>query len=175
MTRKEYLNELRQYPFANNKYWPNLSTMKKIFVFGSNIDGIHGAGAAQAALQHHGAIRGVGFGIQGNSYTIATKDLNKGERSVPLSFIARQIMTMYDFARMKPDHIFMVTRIGCGHAGFTEQEIGPLFDYNHNYQNPTIEGLWNTVRPDNVLLCPEFQKYQTIKEQILEFDPSPLI
>lgn len=56
--------------------------MRKIFVFGSNIDGRHGAGAAQTALHNHGAIRGVAMGIQGNSYAIATKDLYKGKRSV---------------------------------------------------------------------------------------------
>lgn len=139
--------------------------MKKIFVFGSNIDGIHGAGAAQAALQFHGAIRGVAMGIQGNSYAIATKDLSKGIRSVSLYFIQQQIWLLYQYAEMKPNWVFMVTRIGCGHAGFEEKEIGPMF--------------WRTdtraiTRPDNVILCPEFARFNQ-KPQSVEFDPSPMI
>lgn len=141
--------------------------MRKIFVFGSNIDGIHGAGAAQAALQHHGAIRNVPMGLQGNSYAIATKDLKKGERSVPLGFIQRQIFLLCQFAVMHPDYVFMVTRIGCGHAGFFEDEIGPMF-------NMSICGDGESIKkPDNIILCPEFERYQSIRDT-REFDPSPL-
>lgn len=118
--------------------------MRKIFVFGSNTQGIHGAGAALSAKELHGAIQGVPMGLQGNAYGIVTKHLPGGERSVPLNFIESQIKTLFNFAHIRQDLLFNVTRIGCGHAGFLEGEIAPFF---------------NTMIPTNMQLCPEFNDW----------------
>lgn len=134
--------------------------MRKIFVFGSNITGRHGAGAALTAVTKWKAIQGVPMGLQGNAYAIATKDLEKGERSVPLPFIAAQIQTLYEFANINPKLLFYLTRIGCGHAGFCEFEIGPLVGRHYGIDIP-----------DNIVVCPEFATYvrshNTIKFETL--------
>lgn len=119
------------------------SNMKEIFVFGSNTQGIHGAGAAQYANIHHGAIQGIPMGLQGLSYAIITKHLPMGERSIPLHFIQEQINVLISYAKISPNLIFNVSRIGCGYAGFTEDEIAPMF----------------TVIPPNIKLCPEFKQW----------------
>ena len=83
-----------------------------IFVFGSNVEGRHGAGAAKTARTKFGAVYGQAEGLQGSSYAIPTKDLrvtcNKGFRSVPSSRIKEGIRRMYDCARSHPDKRFMV-------------------------------------------------------------------
>lgn len=99
--------------------------MQEIFVFGSNLSGIHGAGAARYALQHHGAIMGQGMGLQGNSYALPTKGVNIS--FMPLNDNARHVMAFISFAHIRPDLTFRVTRVGCGLAGFKDTEIAPLF------------------------------------------------
>lgn len=98
----------------------------KIFVFGSNLAGIHGAGAAKCALQEHGAMYGVGKGIQGQSYGIPTKDFNI--KTLPLSAIKGYVDEFLEYARQHPELEFNVTRIGCGLAGYHDYQIGPMFD-----------------------------------------------
>jgi len=101
--------------------------MKEIFVFGSNLAGIHGAGAALTAYKKHGARWGMGAGHYGCSYAIPTKD----QHIKPLSledietFVAAFIL----YADSHPEWIFKVTRIGCGLAGFSDAEIAPMFYY----------------------------------------------
>lgn len=97
------------------------------FVFGSNFGGRHGKGAALIAKKRYGAIYGVGIGIQGRSYGIPTKD---GDL-VPLSLkvISGYIEDFKEFAKANPGLNFIVTRIGCNLAGYTDREIGPLFRY----------------------------------------------
>lgn len=95
-----------------------------IFVFGSNLAGVHGAGAAAAAL-NFGAEWGNGVGLQGRTYAIPTKD----ERIVtmPISEIRPYIE---EFVQFTKDHLkmrFFVTRVGCGLAGHLDSEIAPLF------------------------------------------------
>lgn len=97
----------------------------KIFVFGSNLSGIHGAGAAKFALQNHGAIWGQGFGPQGNSYAIPTKD--EGIVTLPIWRIAPFVKEFMIYAQQHPELKFQVTRIGCGLAGYTDKDIAPLF------------------------------------------------
>ncbi len=97
----------------------------RVFVFGFNLAGIHGAGAARAAYREHGAKIGVGEGLAGNSYALPTKDADI--RTLPLREVARYVRRFIDFARSRPDLQFFVTRIGCGLAGFMDAEIGPLF------------------------------------------------
>ncbi|MBR5055644.1 MAG: hypothetical protein IKX03_00455 [Bacteroidales bacterium] len=92
----------------------------EVFVFGSNLDGMHGGGAAYAAFRHFGAVWGCGVGLQGQSYAIPT--MQGGVETIKPyvdEFIA--------FAKGRPDLFFYVTRIGCGIAGFRDEEIAPLF------------------------------------------------
>ena len=97
----------------------------QIFVFGSNLAGRHGKGAAAFALKHHGAIPGVGTGLQGQSYGIPTKDQHIRRRS--LIDIHLSVIEFLVFAGLHPEMEFNVTRIGCGYAGYTDTEIAPMF------------------------------------------------
>jgi hypothetical protein len=96
-----------------------------IFVFGSNLAGRHGKGAALTALRTYGAVYGQGVGPQGQSYAIPTKDENL--RSLPLLTIDRYVYKFLQYARDHPDEKFLVTRIGCGYAGYTDRQIAPMF------------------------------------------------
>ena len=96
-----------------------------IFVFGSNLSGIHGAGAARTAFQKHGAIYGEGIGHFGNSYAIPTKDRNIITLSIPA--IRIYVDQFINYAKDHPHFIFQVTRIGCGLAGHNDNQIAPLF------------------------------------------------
>ena len=99
--------------------------MKTIFVFGSNLAGIHGAGSARAALDNYGATWGCGVGLQGNSYAIPTKDRNIV--SMKPADIAKHVSDFVEFAYTHPDWTFNVVAIGCGLAGFTSEQIAPMF------------------------------------------------
>lgn len=96
-----------------------------IFVFGSNLAGRHGKGAALHARQHHGAIYGQGIGLQGNSYAIPTKDENL--KTLPLAEIAKHVTAFIRYAMDHHGLDFEVTKIGCGLAGYREQDIFPMF------------------------------------------------
>ncbi|HTU17552.1 MAG TPA: hypothetical protein VMG10_05765 [Gemmataceae bacterium] len=96
-----------------------------IFVFGSNLAGRHGKGAALYARQHHGAIYGQGVGLQGSSYAIPTKD--EHIRTLPLERIAEYVEEFKALARAYPDLTFQVTAIGCGLAGYKPHQIAPMF------------------------------------------------
>ena len=96
-----------------------------IFVFGSNLSGIHGAGAAHYARHHHGAVLGVGKGPQGTSYALPTKGINIS--FMPLEEVEVHIDAFKDFAMDHPNVEFQVTQVGCGRAGFTKEQIAPLF------------------------------------------------
>ena len=97
----------------------------EILVFGSNLSGIHGAGAAKYARLHHGAIMGQGIGLQGSSYALPTKGVNIS--FMPLTDIGRHVAAFISFAKIRSDLTFRVTRVGCGLAGFKDTEIAPLF------------------------------------------------
>ena len=90
----------------------------EVFVFGSNLAGMHGGGAAYAAFKKFGAVWGCG--LQGQSYAIPT--MQGGVET-----IKPYVDEFIDFARSRPDLFFYVTRIGCGIAGFADAEIAPLF------------------------------------------------
>ena len=92
----------------------------EVFVFGSNLAGHHGGGAARAALNKFGAIWGQGVGLQGQSYAIPT--MQGGVET-----IRPYVDEFIEFARQHPALKFYVTRIGCGIAGFRDEEIAPLF------------------------------------------------
>lgn len=100
--------------------------MTNIFVFGSNLAGRHGKGAALTALKQHGAKYRQGYGLQGNSFAIPTKDHNI--QTLPLNEIAGYIESFIKFATLHPQLQFNITRIGCGLAGYNwEKDIRPLF------------------------------------------------
>lgn len=96
-----------------------------IFVFGSNLAGRHGKGAALYAIKHKGAEYGIGVGIQGNSYAIPTKDRNL--KALPLDKIKNHVDVFIQYAEKHPDITFEVTKIGCGLAGYKESDIRPMF------------------------------------------------
>lgn len=98
----------------------------RIFVFGSNLAGVHGAGAARTALSRYGAVWGVSEGLVGNSYAIPTKD--KALNTLSLNDINKHVNKFIDFANIQPNLYFFVTRIGCGLAGFTDYDIAPMFE-----------------------------------------------
>ena len=107
----------------NRKYTPDRITELKqneIFVFGSNLAGAHGGGAARLAYNCFGAIWGQGTGLQGQSYAIPT--MQGGVET-----IKPYVDDFICFAQTRPDLKFYVTQIGCGIAGFTVYEIAPLF------------------------------------------------
>ena len=91
-----------------------------IFVFGSNLQGLHMGGAARVAYEKFGAIWGQGVGIQGQSYAIPT--MQGGVET-----IKPYVDDFIKLAREWDQNTFYVTRIGCGIAGFSDEEIAPLF------------------------------------------------
>jgi hypothetical protein len=96
-----------------------------IFVFGSNLAGRHGKGAARWAKQRHGAIYGQGEGRQGSSYAIPTKD--EKLKTLPLFIIERHIRKFLEYAEEHHELTFEVTPVGCGLAGYSADQIAPLF------------------------------------------------
>ncbi len=121
-----------------------LLTDNAVFVFGSNLGGRHGAGAALYARQHCGAIYGQGAGMQGSSYAIPTKDARL--RVLPLIEIAVHVKRFITYAAMCElkgiKLVFNVAPIGCGLAGYKPTEIAPMFV--------------NALNLPNVSLPPEF-------------------
>lgn len=108
---------------ARPQYTPErLSELKtdEVFVFGSNLQGRHGGGAARVALNRFGAVWGKGVGLQGQSYAIPT--MQGG-----VATIKPYVYDFMNFARQHRDMFFYVTRIGCGIAGFKDEDIAPLF------------------------------------------------
>lgn len=119
-----------------------------VFVFGSNREGRHGAGAAHWALKNFGARWGVGEGFQGRCYAIPTKSTPYEPLSLPE--IAAHVRRFLDVARLGHGRTFLVTRIGTGLAGYTDSDMAPLF----------------AAAPDNVrlpkqwldVLCPDLSE-----------------
>lgn len=96
-----------------------------ILVFGSNLVGRHGAGAARLAYEQYGACYGVGQGFYGSSYAIPTKDANLN--ILNLDLINSYVDDFKTFAKSHPQYKFWVTRVGCGLAGYTNEQIAPMF------------------------------------------------
>lgn len=99
---------------------------KEIFVFGSNLKGIHGAGAALVAREQYGAELGVGEGRTGNAYAIPTKRDPKTTLSV--NDILPYALRFLDYARANPKLTFKLTAIGCGFAGYRPTDIAWMFE-----------------------------------------------
>ena len=107
----------------------------EVFVFGSNLEGHHGGGAARVAYDKFGAIWGQGVGLQGKSYAIPT--MQGG-----VDTIRPYVDEFIEFAKQHPTLTFLVTRIGCGIAGFTDDEISPLFEKAHDIDNIVLPEGW---------------------------------
>lgn len=122
----------------------------QIFVFGSNTAGVHGKGAAKTARDLFGAVKGVAEGPTGKCYAIPTrKYIGRDEEHwkvrfepVPLNDVFRSVSRFYQYAEAHPELEFLVTKIGCGYAGYDVDEIAPIFRQD---------------QPLNVVLPPEFQ------------------
>lgn len=113
------------------KYTPeNITALDRddVFVFGSNLQGVHAGGAARVAYKKFGAVMGQGEGFQGQSYAIPT--MQGGVETIK-PYVDRFI----EFARECDQNTFYVTRIGCGIAGFKDEEIAPLFDEAYDLYN----------------------------------------
>lgn len=110
----------------------------EIFVFGSNIHGVHNGGASAYALQNFGAVNGQAEGLQGQSYAIPTDGVNINE-------LYLGIRRFHDFAQAHPELTFYVTRIGCGIAGWSVFRVAPMFA--------------DCANLDNVKLPKEFWEY----------------
>ena len=112
-------------------YTPEYITVLKpneVFVFGSNLQGMHSGGAAWIAHEKFGAIWGQGVGFQGQSYAIPT--MQGGVKT-----IEPYVKEFIAFAKAHAEYTFLVTPIGCGIAGFTAKEIAPLFYYAMDVEN----------------------------------------
>lgn len=92
----------------------------EIFVFGSNLAGMHGGGAAATAHRCFGAVWGKGVGLYGRSYAIPT--MQGGVET-----IKPYVDKFIEFAKSHQEQRFLVTKIGCGIAGFRDEQIAPLF------------------------------------------------
>ena len=121
-----------------------ISTLQpnEVFVFGSNLQGRHGGGAARAAHKHFGAIWGQGVGLQGQSYAIPT--MHGG-----VDAIAPYVQEFIDFATTHPDLHFLVTRIGCGIAGFTDEQMAPLFRTALTHANISLPESFHRILTEN--------------------------
>lgn len=99
--------------------------MNAIFVFGSNLQGRHGKGAALHAKINHGAKNGVGVGMTGNSYALPTKITPY--QSLSFDEVKKHIADFLNYAEKNNNKIFHLTKVGCGLAGFKEKDISELF------------------------------------------------
>ena len=122
----------------NREYTPEFITELKpneIFVFGSNINGAHGGGAALIAFRKFGAEWGVGEGLSGQCYALPTMEGG-------VDYVEGKVKNFIECAKQHPELKFLVTRVGCGIAGFLDSEIGPLFK--------------DAISMENVILPKEF-------------------
>ena len=112
----------------------------EVFVFGSNKEGMHGGGAARIAYKEFGARWGEGVGMTGRCYAIPTMDGS-------LDIIRKHVDDFTEYAAAQPELTFLVTRIGCGIAGWRDSEIAPLFGKASELGNVTLpEEFWKILQ-----------------------------
>jgi hypothetical protein len=139
----------------------NITSLKddEVFVFGSNVAGRHGKGAAKTAMKW-GAKYGQGFGIQGRTFAIPTMNA-KISNKLSIAKIEDYVQRFIEYAANHPELKFFVTEIGCGLAGWTPKDIAPL--------------LWGCDKMTNVYLPQKFwrvlqHKSEPLKESDIYFD-----
>jgi hypothetical protein len=116
----------------------------QVFVFGSNLSGIHGAGAARTALKW-GATWGVGVGLLGRTYAIPTKSENI-ERTLTVEEIKPYVDHFIHLAKITSNFHYLVTEIGCGLAGHRPQDIAPLFRDAVGVENISLpQSFWSVI------------------------------
>lgn len=105
----------------------NITTLQpnEVFVFGSNLAGHHGGGAAKLAYLKFGAVYGEGIGHFGQSYALPTKD--KNIETLPIETIGTRVEELYNYIVRNNHLFFIITKVGCGLAGYNTEEIKPLF------------------------------------------------
>ena len=136
----------------NKKYTPeNITSLdqNEIFVFGSNLRGLHGGGAARMAVELFNAKWGQAVGLQGSCYAIPTKDENI--ETLDIDKIKIYVDEFITFASQYPEYTFFVTEIGCGLAGLTPEEVAPLFTGALQYSNIILPKRFHDVYLDIML------------------------
>lgn len=136
-------NETKRTPNISSK-WINSLAENEIFVFGSNLAGFHGGGAAELAMEW-GAVWGQGVGLQGKTYAIPTM-FKTAEEMKPY------IDEFLTFAKEHKELKFLVTELGCGIAGFEPKDVAPFFKA---VAEENIENVW---LPERFV----FNSFQTI-------------
>ena len=142
IVQEEQLAALTASPNApESRVTPELITRlgaNEVFVFGSNLQGLHYGGAARVALNHFGAIMGQGTGLQGKSYAIPTMS--------GLDVMRDHVNEFCEFAKTHSEKRFLVTPIGCGIAGFRAEEVAPLFVNCRDLDNVTLPAsFWKII------------------------------
>ena len=143
VSKEEMMERKRQ--FAREYYGPRVTPdnvrnleENEIFVFGSNASGFHGGGAAAFAMRNFGAIWGQGEGLQGQSYAIPTME------GIP--DLAEAVKRFAKYAEEHAELRFLVTRIGCGIAGYTAEQIAPLFKECIHLENVALPSdFWDVL------------------------------
>lgn len=127
---------------------------KTVFVFGSNEAGIHGAGAARAAYEKHGARWGMSYGHYGDSFAIPTKSqvFDKDGNAhigntLSMGQIKEYVRGFLVYAEGHPELTFQVTRIGCGLAGLRDEPVSEMFDFAP--LNCHFDEVWRQYLPVN--------------------------
>ena len=116
-----------------------------IFVFGSNLSGRHGKGAAKTALGW-GAKWGQAAGLQGRTYGIPTKDASI-RRTLTIEEIKPFVDDFIKFAKSRKDLTFLVTEVGCGLAGLKPKDVAPLFEGAVDVENIYLpERFWHKLK-----------------------------
>ena len=125
----------------SNKITPSLISVLdpgEVFVFGSNIHGMHKGGAARVAMERFGAVWGVGEGLQGQSYALPTME--------GIDNLVKAVDRFIIFARQHPELRFLVTAVGCGIAGYTPEQVAPFFKPAIDLQNVYLpQSFWDII------------------------------
>jgi hypothetical protein len=129
---------IKRYLYTNENV--NELEDNEVFVFGSNMAGQHTGGAAKVAREKFGALNGVSEGMCGQSYAIPTLTKNMTKRS--LVNLRKSIGKLIRSANENTTKIFLVTKIGCGIAGFSEDKMKSLFDRNDVSANIILPRGW---------------------------------
>lgn len=129
----EKVTNMQRIIYYHNKEMIRSLRDDQILVVGTNSRGIHGAGAAKTAHRYFGAKYGQAFGLQGRAYGIPTrfyldrKENNSLFKDIPLKQIKTSVELFFKDAAKMPHLTFVITRIGCGFAGYEDKDIAPLF------------------------------------------------